>query len=290
MRKYFKHKIKSLLIIHKIVSIHFLQPSETIRQEEEQHDFWEVVYVHRGSALCTSNERQYELKEGYMLFHQPNESHTLVCEKGSEIAVVSFDCLSESMHFFTNKILRLSHKQRNVIMELVDIANKTYNTAFYNSDVELMELLPQPTLGGEQLIKNYLELLFIDMMRLLTEKENGNAVFLQDEEINNKLAEDIIKILKDNVYSRLSVDDIAKKINYSKAYIFRQFKTATGMSVMEYYLDLKIKAAKDLLLIDELSVKEISEKLSFDTPNYFSKTFKKITGMTSSEYKKRETI
>lgn len=290
MRKYFKHKIKSLLIVHKIVSIHYLQPDNIIRQEAEQHDFWEMVYVHKGVATCSSNDKTFDLKEENILFHQPNEMHSLTCDKGSEVAVISFDCLSEAMRFFTAKHVKLNHKQKNMILELVDIANKTYNTTFYNSDVELMELLPNPTLGGEQLIKNYLEMLMIDIMRTLTEKETGNTVFLQDAEINNKLAEEIIKILKDNVYQRLSVDDISKKINYSKAYIFRQFKAATGKSIMDYYISLKIKTAQDLLLVDNVSIKEISEKLAFDTPNYFSKTFKKITGETPSEYKKRITV
>ena len=290
MRKYFKHKIKSLLIVHKIVSIHYLQPDTVVKQEIEHHDFWEMVYVHKGMATCSSNEKTFDLKEENILFHQPNETHSLTCSKGSEVAVISFDCLSEAMRFFTEKHVKLNHKQKNMILELVDIANKTYNTTFYNTDVEIMELLPTPTLGGEQLIKNYLEMLLIDIMRTLTEKETGNTVFLQDTEINNKLAEEIIKILKDNVYQRLSVDDIAKKINYSKAYIFRQFKNATHKSIMDYYIDLKIKTAKELLQIEDISIKEISDKLSFDTPNYFSKTFKKVTGETPSEYKKRITV
>jgi len=55
---------------------------------------------------------------------------------------------------------------------------------------------------------------------------------------------------------------------------------------MDYYNYLKIKTAKQLLKEGDLSIKEIAEKLSFDTPNYFSKTFKKFTEMTPSQYKK----
>ena len=92
--------------------------------------------------------------------------------------------------------------------------------------------------------------------------------------------------MKDNVYSNLTIDDICKKTSYSKAYVFRQFKCATGKSVMDYYTDLKIKEAKKLIKDNNLNVKEIAEKLCFDTPNYFSKTFKKKTGVTPSQYKK----
>ena len=51
-----------------------------------------------------------------------------------------------------------------------------------------------------------------------------------------------------------------------------------------------MKEAKRLIRERELSVKEISEKLSFDTPNYFSKTFKKKTGMTPLQYRKRASL
>ena len=55
---------------------------------------------------------------------------------------------------------------------------------------------------------------------------------------------------------------------------------------MEYFTSLKIEKAKQLLRENELSVKEIADALAFDTPNYFSKTFKQLTGQTPSSYKK----
>ena len=82
------------------------------------------------------------------------------------------------------------------------------------------------------------------------------------------------------------MEDICSEIYYSKTYIFKQFKKNTGYSIMEYYNKLKIEKAKQLLLETEMSIREISEKLSFDTPNYFSKTFKRLCGVTPSAYKK----
>jgi AraC-like DNA-binding protein len=288
MRKYFRHKIKSLLVVNKIISLHFLEPdSPVIHQDLEHHDFWEIVFVLKGSAECTQADRPFTLEEGNIVFHRPNCTHSLKCGANSEVFVASFECLSESIGFFSDKMVALSQKQISFIKEIIDIAKKTYDITFYNSDVEIMNLLPQPTLGGEQLVKNYLEMLLIDLMRTLTETESGNSVFLQETEINNKLAEDIIKILKSNIYNRLSIEEISRKISYSKAYVFRQFKLATNKSVMEYFTDLKISVAEELIRENELSIKEISDKLAFDSPNYFTKTFKKITGVTPTAYKKR---
>ena len=96
-------------------------------------------------------------------------------------------------------------------------------------------------------------------------------------------------ILKENVYTALSIDDICKKTAYSKAYLFRIFKAKTGKTIMAYFIELKIKQAKQLLRENELSVREISEKLAFNTPDYFTKTFKRVTGLTPLAYKKRST-
>ena len=58
------------------------------------------------------------------------------------------------------------------------------------------------------------------------------------------------------------------------------------LKMMQYFIRLKIEKAKKLLRENEISVTQISETLAFDTPNYFSKTFKKITGYTPLQYKK----
>ena len=288
MRKYFKHKINSLLVVNKIVAIHYLEQDEHFFDPEEKHDFWEIICAVKGNLTCTQKANQVEVKEGNMIFHKPNCPHSLTVPKQehSGVFVISFVCSSEAMRFFTDKKVKLNARQLKYIFQIIEIAKRTYDITFYNLETDIMHLLPQPTLGGEQLIKNLLETLLIDIMRSLTETEDGNDVFLNESEFNDKLSDDIVCLMKENVYGNLSVEDICKKISYSKAYVFRQFKLATGKSVMDYYTDLKIKEAKKLIKENILNIKEISEKLCFDTPNYFSKTFKKKTGITPTKYKK----
>ena len=55
---------------------------------------------------------------------------------------------------------------------------------------------------------------------------------------------------------------------------------------MSYFTHLKIERAKRLLRESDLSVSRISELFAFDTPNYFTKTFKRLTGYTPLQYKK----
>ena len=289
MEKYFKHKLQNLLVVNKIVMLHYANVDKNFSYVEEQHNFWELVFCENENFICKTESGEIVLSESEMYFHKPNEmhSHHADGENSPTIFIVAFDSRSPAMRFFENKKIKVNKSQMRFIYQIVEEAKKTFDIPFFNPDMKKLTLLPRPTLGGEQLIKNHLELLLIDIMRSLTETEYGNKIFLSENERGNKFISDVIKILKNNVYGRITVDDICKKINYSKAYVFKNFKSATGKSVMDYYNGLKIEKAQSLLLEGELSVKEISEKLCFDTPNYFTKSFKKSVGITPTEYKKR---
>jgi transcriptional regulator GlxA family with amidase domain len=124
-------------------------------------------------------------------------------------------------------------------------------------------------------------------MRSLTETEQGNPVFLEKSELQSRLVPNILRMMDENLSGSLRVEDIARQTNYSRAYIFREFKRATGKSIIAYYNEKRIRRAEHLLCTTELSVREIAEKLGFDTPNYFSKTFRRITGQTPLVSKKQ---
>lgn len=149
-----------------------------------------------------------------------------------------------------------------------------------------VKLLDNPTLGGQQLIKNYLEIFLISLMRSLSETARGTETFLRGDETSPHSIVGVIKILEDEVEGKVTIGEICAIAGYSRAYLFKEFKLATGKTIMEYYRELKINRAKKLLRREDLSVKQIAEALSFDTANYFVKTFKRLTGVTPLAYKK----
>ena len=149
-----------------------------------------------------------------------------------------------------------------------------------------MNLRKNPELGSLQILKNVLEIFLIELMRTELKNANANTVFLDTEEYKKKFVKDLISYLKKNVNDRISVDDICDQTGYSRSYVFKEFKNATGKTLVEYFTNLKIEEAKKKLRQTDMSISEISESLSFDSPNYFSKTFKKITKTTPSAYKR----
>ena len=287
-KKYYKHKLKNLLIVSKIVTIHYFEFDKNFVSHEESHDFWELVYADKGDIICSRDGIEEVLKEGEVLFHKPGVSHALKADgkRAPNVFIISFECKSEAIRFFEESHLILDSGLLHLIFAIIEEGKRTFDSPYSDPQIKKMKLLEKTALGGQQLIKNYLELLLINLMRNEIESCRSSAVFLSSEKFNERISDKVIEFMKAHVSEKLSVSDICATIHYNKSYIFRQFKKTTGYSLMAYFVKLKIQSAKEMLRETKMSILEISDALSFDTANYFSKTFKKHTGYTPSTYRK----
>jgi AraC-like DNA-binding protein len=80
------------------------------------------------------------------------------------------------------------------------------------------------------------------------------------------------------------MESLAKDLNLNYATFREDFKDYTGLSPYQYFLEMKINKAKEMLSDGVLSVKEVSYKLAFQSPYYFSRLFKKKTGVAPSQW------
>ena len=289
MKRYFKHKPENLINITKIVTVNHFEFEKNFIFKGESHDFWEIVYADRESLICTADSRVINLKEGELLFHKPGEFHSLAANgyKAPSVYILSFVCKSAAMKFFEGKKLAPNKNFAKYIYSIFDESARTFDVPFSDPKQKKMALREFPSLGGGQIIKNYLEIFLINLLRFYTETESGNEIFLQSDRLSSKPVDEVMKVLKANVLGTLSIDEICSQTSYGRAYLFRVFKAETGKSIIEYFLELKMEKAKQFILEGKMTVKEIAAELSFNEPNYFTKTFKRIVGVTPSAYKKR---
>ena len=284
---YYKHKVENLLNISKIVTVHYFEFEPNFASHGESHDFWELVYAVKNPIVCTANGERITLKEGEVLFHKPNEFHTLAGngDCAPDVFIISFECKSEAIRFFENKHLTLDRDLLKYIYMIIDESKNTFDLPISSPAIRKMPLAKTESLGGMQLIKNLTEILLINLMRRETGKVETQAQFLLKEDYDEHITREIITYLKANVTKTVTIDEIAKSLSYTKSYLFRQFKRSTGDTIMSYFLKLKIDAAKKMLREGGRSISEIAASLSFESPNYFSKAFKKVTGRTPMQYK-----
>ncbi|MBK1810363.1 helix-turn-helix transcriptional regulator [Clostridium sp. YIM B02505] len=115
----------------------------------------------------------------------------------------------------------------------------------------------------------------------------SDFVIYYSEVTDNYTLNRILKHIHMNIESYISLQDISEDLNLSKPYISLVFKKHMGLTVMDYIMNLKINRAKTFLTTTTQSIMEISQILGFHDSSHFCKTFKKITGVTATEYRKR---
>lgn len=91
--------------------------------------------------------------------------------------------------------------------------------------------------------------------------------------------------LDENFTGRITLDALCGRFYMSRSYLSRAFKAQFGVNISEYLLGLRITRAKQLLRFSDDSVADIAASCGFDDANFFARTFKKIEGVSPSQFR-----
>lgn len=95
----------------------------------------------------------------------------------------------------------------------------------------------------------------------------------------------IKEYLDANFQNKITLDELSKNFYINKFYLTRVFKEQFGLSVNQYLLQIRITHAKQLLRFTDKTMEEIASECGLSEPNYFSRIFKKVEGITPSTFR-----
>ena len=258
----------------------------------EQHPGWEFVYVCKGKVCIQAGELTYILKSGEMVCHKPMEFHSIKPYNGSaQIIVFCFECSNAKMQFFNNKIIMITPRQRQYILDIADRATYVFAE---KPPLEIvrdrqMDRLPNSTAEFEQYVKNSIELLILSLMSAQSTDLKRRSEFYEISTERQTLTSDIIHYLHEHLSETIRLADVSKQFSYSLSSIKRIFKEDTGYNIIEYLNNLRIEKAKTMLSGQPISLDVVAQEVGFTNIYYFSNAFMKKTGMRPSEYRASHT-
>lgn len=94
----------------------------------------------------------------------------------------------------------------------------------------------------------------------------------------------IIEYMRQNINKQITLEELSGIAKLSTFYLSRTFKDATGYSIITYFNKMKIDKAKELLIEGNKKVKEVAYELGYTNEFYFSRIFKRIEGLSPSEF------
>lgn len=233
-----------------------------INASRMNYRYYVFEYVLEGKGYIETPEKNYTVTEGDMYFLNKGRYHIYYSDKKKPFKK-EFIVLRGSM---TDKLVSMYKVEDSVIIKHID-AHPLFEKIFANLERE--ELIPN----------DELELLVVQLFQQVRTPDMGRKK-------EKDLAVSIKDYLYDHIKDSITVSKIAQEFRVSESVVHHAFAKRYGISLMKYYMTIKLDYAKQLIGQTDDPIAVIAHCLSFEDEKYFSKCFKKEFGITPSQYRK----
>lgn len=286
---YVKTKLQHSIDIDAIITLHYFEYMKNFEFKGESHNFWEFLYVDKGTVAVRADDTWTTLYTGDIIFHQPNEFHAIksIGKDSPNLVAMSFTSSSQAMSFFVNKSFTLSMEERAMISRIITEGRHTLATPMHIPSVEQVQLKKHAPFGSQQMILLYLEMFLITLIREHQEESGASIQHKSSPEKESAKQErlsEILKYLEYHICEKLTVKDTCNEFSMSRSAVQLLFHEQLNCGVIDYFNQMKIQRAKDIIRDGSMNLTEIAYFLSYSSLPYFSKQFRLATGMSPSAY------
>jgi AraC-like DNA-binding protein len=251
------------------------------------HEEMEVIYVTSGSINVQINHVNHILHLGDIAVIQKGFLHSI--EKLPTIEeTITFDTLIFHLNLLQGHMINCT--QKNIISKLDDSSielvrvikrdNEHYQD-FLNVFKQMHQAFDQKHPYYETLIKGLLMVLLYEILRCgyYEHTVHGNKT----KTIITKAIDSIMK----NLSSPIKITELANSVGYNESYFMRAFKDNTGSTVTEFINEKRVELAKVQLSSTSMKISEVAFQSGYTNLGYFNRVFKRLSGYTPREYRKR---
>lgn len=230
-----------------------------------RHAFYSLVWFTEGNGFYVVDFQEYEIRKDRIFSVSPRQVHNWDYSENSRGYVLMIDLA------FARQL------QLEPLYPYVDITTQApfLQQIFGNL---LDESTRQDALSTKT-IQSAISYLYSLLARIADNNPNPYPAVNETIEALRKL------IYENNTLQK--VEDYARKMNLPEDTFNTMVKTFTGISAKQYILDLKITEAKRQLIYSQFNINEIAFNLGFEDPSYFTRLFKKKTGLSPSAFLKK---
>lgn len=273
--------------IPSIVTIHYYEYGSDYFYAGESHDFWEFLCVDKGEVEVLAGENRRILSRGEIIFHEPGEFHGLGANRriAPNLVVIAFRCDSPAMDFFRQGVFSVDDYERQLLARIITEARDSFLDPLNDPGQTRMRVRPHAPLGFLQIIQSHLALLLLSLLRRYQGRpfcSGGKDTIRRrkDEEAQNR----ILDCMNRHIHEQLTLEQLSRETLMGRSQLQQLVKKRYGCGVIDLFLQLKTDTARQLIRENRLNFTEIAHALGYSSIHYFSRQFKKFTGMTPSEY------
>ena len=233
---------------------------------------YHILYIAAGTCYVKfDGDTEFRpVVEGGIIFFRPCERQEYFFRSGSK-------SVSYYIHF-----TGMDCKKILSDLDIYDITvfNMGKSTAFEDTFQKMMLEYSLKKSGHEY----FCAALLLQLLTIISRKHELSKIHVDRE--SEKRINHTLEIMYQNIGSDISVEELAKSCCLSTGHFSHLFKDVVGVSPHSYMIFLRMEKARDLLLGTRLSIREVGEAVGCPDQNYFSRLFKKHSGLSPSEFRK----
>jgi len=247
-----------------------------------RHDFFEILYLLKGSGYHVIDGNKYEIKPPSIFFMSPGQAHKL--ELSNDIEGYIF--------IFTSDFYLINRSNQNSLIEFpffYTIHQDNPPLLLENeSDIRFLEGLFRLGIAETLQSGNYIVEMLRSILNLILTicadryKINENMLNKGKGQI---LVKQFFHLVEENNQKNLSLSDYAGMIGITANHLTQTVKSLTGKTSSQIIKAKQLLEIKRLLAHTNLNVSEIASQLNFDNQSYFTKFFRRETGLTPLQYR-----
>jgi len=252
-----------------------------------EHSGYELHLIVRGKGSVTVDDKTYLLEPGILYITGPGKSHKQIADKNDPMVeyCICFEILRQTPLPKKPKALQEDIRELSEVLQKTHfwIGKDIHNTyrLFDNIFSEIRNRYTAYYLS----IQNYICQILINTARCYLNNKTSNFE-APPKNIDDK-RRFIIDEYMNNCSPDMSVSDLAEKVGLSVRQVNRILLKYYGMPFVERMNYFRMEKAKMLLSNTNIPVKDIAQRVGYDDGGYFARIFKKIHGITPSEYRGR---
>lgn len=185
-----------------------------------------------------------------------------------------------TLHWEDIPLIRKEFPHLSVTDDVYEIDNNRFTCAGGTTPIDMFHHIISKQ-HGRKLAGEISETILIDYVRGMSERQK--IPIIQKIGKSQPVLFEIVSLMEMNLEFPLSTREIANLLNISRRHIERLFRLYLSMPPTRYYLGLRLRYARRLLMQSDSSVTEIAEKCGFTTPAHFSQSYRKVYGISPNK-------
>lgn len=255
---------------------------------EHTHTFFELIYVYKGTCKQKINLEEIHLRTGDICIIPPGVKHNV--EVFDDSIILNILMRKSTLHDIFSNFLSSPNILSSFFLNNI-YSQKAIDYIIFHTenDLDMKEKfiymlweMENKNVYYFQMISNTIMLIFGSLIRYYVESAEMKT-FNEKTDLQRVT---ILQYLHEN-YATVTLEDIAEKLHYSNEYTSKIIKNITGHNFTRLLQQIRIEKAKSLLVDTNMTVSNITAHIGYDTPEHFIRTFKKIVGMTPTEFRKK---